>query len=51
MLRYLGPEVSLPAVGLLLGQDPQPLRSHLSCPAVSQICSVVCSPSTSSCFI
>lgn len=25
--------------------------AHLSCPAVSQICSVVCSPSTSSCFI
>lgn len=50
-------------MGLLLEQDPSPaglarwrqqppsLCSHLSCPAVSQICNVVCSPSTSSCFI
>ena len=45
------PEQDLALARLARQQEPQPRRSHLSCPAVSQICNVVCSPSTSSCFI
>lgn len=45
------PEQDLALTGLAWQQATQPLCSHLSCPAVSQICNVVCSLSTSSCFI